>query len=439
MEIFNTEGESASYRPLAERMRPITLEEFAGQKHLLGEKGLLRDLFQRGMVPSMIFWGEPGCGKTTLARLIAEQGELVMRELSAVNSGVKDLREVIEFARLQRGVKDRKTALFIDEIHRYSKSQQDALLHAVEDGTLILIGATTENPSFEVIPPLLSRARVLRFEPLSPGDLESILQRALETDELLLEAGVVFEEEARDFLVKFSGGDARIMLNALEIAAELTAVVEGKRRVTAETAARALQRKAVYHDKKGDYHYDLASAFIKSMRASDPDAAMFYMAKMIAGGEEPTFIARRMVILASEDIGNANPFALTMAVSCFQAVSMIGMPEARIILGQTCAYLASSPKSNAAYQAIDEAINDAKANPDISVPLKLRNPVTSHMKAWGYGKDYTYPHNKPEHFYEENLLPEKLSQKIYYRPTTQGSEKSIKERLERWWSKRRKK
>lgn len=437
MDLFKKEGDFSSYKPLAERVRPRSLEEFSGQEHLLGEKGLLGELFRQGVVPSMIFWGEPGCGKTTLARLIARRGNLVMKELSAVESGVKDLRGVIDFARAQSASGGYRTILFIDEIHRYSKSQQDALLHAVEDGTITLIGATTENPSFEVIPPLLSRARVIKFEPLNREDLLSILDRVLEEDEALKSASVELEEEAREILVKYSGGDARIMLNALEIAVELTPAADGGRRVVADTASRALQRKAVYHDKKGDYHYDLASAFIKSMRASDPDAALFYMAKMLTGGEDPKFIARRMVILASEDIGNANPFALTMAVSCFEAVSMIGMPEARIILGQTCAYLASSPKSNAAYKAISEAMTDAAEHPDAHVPLKLRNPVTSHMKAWGYGKDYTYPHSQPEHFFEENLMPEGLEDKIYYRPTDQGSEKSIKERLEKWWSKRR--
>ena len=420
-------------------MRPRNLKEFAGQEHLLGEKGILRTVFDRGLIPSMIFWGEPGCGKTTLARLIAQREDLEMRELSAVESGVKDLRGIIDYASRQKPITGRRYIVFVDEIHRYSKSQQDALLHAVEDGTLILIGATTENPSFEVIPPLLSRARVLRFSPLSGDDLKGLLERALNMDEILAKEDLILEPEAKETLIRYSGGDARIMLNALEMAVELSPESDGQRRITVDTAERALQEKRVYHDKKGDYHYDLSSAFIKSMRASDPDAAMFYMAKMLAGGEDPKFIARRMIILASEDIGNANPNALLLATACFQAVNVIGMPEARIILGQTCAYLASSPKSNASYKAIDKAMEDAVNNPDVTVPLKLRNPVTSHMKAWGYGNGYKYPHNYPGHFIEENNLPEGMEDKIYYRPTDIGAEKSIKERLEKWWRKRRKK
>ena len=438
MDIFNNKDERRPLRhPLAERMRPHTLDEFVGQEHLLGEKGLLRELLGRGMVPSMIFWGEPGCGKTTLARIIAGREDLTLKELSAVDSGVKDLRAVIEYAKMQIAASGKKTILFIDEIHRYSKSQQDALLHAVEDGTIILIGATTENPSFEVIPPLLSRARVLKFEPLSAENLNEILNRVLNEDEHLVSAGAVVETKVRNTLIKYSGGDARIMLNVLEVAVELTSPDGGKRTITGETAMLALQKKTVYHDKKGDYHYDLASAFIKSMRASDPDAALFYMAKMLVGGEDPKFIARRMVILASEDIGNANPNALLLAASCFQAVHFIGMPEARIILGQTCAYLASSPKSNASYKAINEAMKDAAEHPDIQIPLKLRNPVTAHMKAWNYGEGYKYPHDYSGGFVEDDMLPEELKDKIYYRPKAIGSEKSIKERLEKWWKKRR--
>lgn len=440
MELFEDKSATMNQsRPLAERMRPKTLEEFAGQEHLLGETGILRQIFSGGMVPSMIFWGEPGCGKTTLARMIAERGDMSMRELSAVESGVKDLRAAIEFAKLQMQTYGKKTIVFIDEIHRFSKSQQDALLKAVENGTIVLIGATTENPSFEVIPPLLSRARVMQFEPLGIEQLEGILDRALKEDRQLLDMKTVLSPRARETLIKYSGGDARVILNALELAADLTEGDDDGRKVNAETAKQALQRKTIAYDKKGDYHYDAASAFIKSMRASDPDAALFYMARMLAGGEDPTFIARRMVILASEDVGNANPNALLLATSCFQAVHMIGMPEARIILGQTCTYLASSPKSNASYRAIEAALTDARENPEIPVPLKLRNPVTGHMKAWGYGKDYKYVHSYPDHFVEEELLPEELAGKIYYQPSDFGAEKAIKERLEKWWGKRRKK
>lgn len=438
-EIFHRNESSPVNRiPLAERRRPKKLEEFCGQEHLLGEKGILRQIFSGGIVPSMIFWGEPGCGKTTLARLIAEREDIRIKELSAVESGVKELRGVIEYAKMQAKSGGRRTILFIDEIHRYSKSQQDALLKAVENGTIILIGATTENPSFEVIPPLLSRARVLKFEPLQAEQLGEILEKALREDEYLSGLGVVLNEKARDSLVRYSGGDARILLNALELAADLTSRMDGVTVISEETALQALQQKTIAYDKKGEYHYDLASAFIKSMRGSDPDAALYYMARMLAGGEDPKFIARRMVILASEDVGNANPNALLLAAACFQSVHVIGMPEARIILGQTCAYLASSPKSNAAYQGIEKALAAARENPDIAPPLKLRNPVTGHMKAWGYGEDYKYAHNYPGHFVEDELLPQELAGTIFYEPTDIGSEKAIKERLEQWWSKRRK-
>jgi len=437
MELFAANNDKAGiFAPLAERMRPKSLQDFTGQEDLLGDKGILRQIFQGGMIPSMIFWGEPGCGKTTLARLIAKREDVALKELSAVESGVKELRSAIDYAQKVWQSKSKKTIIFIDEIHRYSKSQQDALLKAVETGAIILIGATTENPSFEVIPPLLSRARVLKFHPLTAEHLRGILERALAEDKILRDSGVILSEEARESLIKYSGGDARIMLNALELAADLTPAGENGKTVAVETALQALQQKTIAYDKKGDYHYDAASAFIKSMRASDPDAALYYMARMLVGGEDVKFIARRMVILAAEDIGNANPTALILANTCFQAVHTIGMPEARIILGQTCAYLASSPKSNASYQAIEAALAEARANPDIPVPLRLRNPVTGYMKAWNYGKEYKYPHSYPGHFIEEEMLPEELMGKIYYHPTEIGSEKAIKERLEQWWSKR---
>ena len=438
MNLFQENGQPDSkHQPLAERMRPKTLDQFAGQEHLLGEEGILRKICEGGMVPSMIFWGEPGCGKTTLARIIASREDISMKELSAVESGVKELRSAIEYAKYQMQTHGKKTLIFIDEIHRYSKSQQDALLKAVENGTIILIGATTENPSFEVIPPLLSRARILKFEPLSAKQLWYILNNSLDKDDIIKSMKVELKPGAGETLIKFSGGDARVLLNALELAVDLTVPCENRRVITPESAKQALHKKTVAYDKKGEYHYDLASAFIKSMRASDPDAAIYYMARMLVGGEDPKFIARRMLILAAEDIGNANPNALLLANSCFQAVHVIGMPEARIILAQTCTYLASSPKSNASYQAINQAMQDANDNPDILVPLKLRNPVTKHMKGWGYGEDYKYAHNFPGHFVEDEMLPDELTGKIYYEPTEIGSEKAIRERLEAWWSKRR--
>jgi len=425
-------------RPLAERMRPKTLAEFQGQSHLLGVDGVLSQLIQRDRIPSMILWGEPGTGKTTLVRIIANQTGGNLIQLSAVSSGVKDVRKAIDQARTARGLKEH-TILFIDEIHRFNKAQQDALLHAVEDGTLSLIGATTENPSFEVISPLLSRCRVFRYNVLEPQDLEAIIDNALENDEYLEKLSISFEAGVKEKLLKYSGGDARMALNTLELAVELSLDQASDKTIviTIQTVDKALQQRTARYDKGGEYHYDVISAFIKSMRGSDPDAAVYWLARMIDGGEDPKFIARRMVILASEDIGNANPTALVLASACADSVQFVGMPEAQIILAQTALYLSSSPKSNTSIASILAALADVKEDPERPVPLHLRNAVTGLMKAQDYGKGYQYAHNYPGAVVDQTHLPEGLEDRLYYHPTELGAEKAIKERLEAWWAKRR--
>jgi putative ATPase len=383
----------------------------------------------------MILWGPPGVGKTTLARLIANHVKADFFQLNAVSSGVKEVREVI--ARGERNLKHlkKRTILFIDEIHRFNKAQQDALLHSVEEGIVVLIGATTENPSFEVISPLLSRCRVYVMDPLTSEELDTILTRALSSDKLLSRRKIAIEE--RNYLLLLSGGDARKLLNGLETALYLTKPErDGSVVVRKQKIEEAFQRKYTLYDKTGDQHYDTISAFIKSLRGSDPDAAMYWMARMLDGGEDPKFIARRMVILASEDVGNADPMALTLATSCFTAVDYVGMPEARIILAQTAAYLASAPKSNAAYLAIEEAIEDVRSLPNLPVPLHIRNAPTDLMKDLNYGKDYKYSHQYDEHFVEQQYLPDNLKDKIYYKPTDIGKEKEIRERLNRLWKKK---
>ncbi|MBM3330008.1 MAG: replication-associated recombination protein A [Calditrichaeota bacterium] len=421
-------------------MRPATLEEFFGQEHLLGPDGLLRKLIERDHLPSMIFWGEPGSGKTTLARIIARITRSEFVQMSAVSSGLPELRKIIEQALAVRSL-GLKTILFIDEIHRWSKSQQDALLPSVEDGTIILIGATTENPSFEVIGPLLSRCRVFRFQPLQSAHIKAIIERAIAGDEDLRSAGVSLSDEALEALSDYSGGDARVALNGLEVAVELSLSESDSEseasRIMPALVERALMERRGRYDKKGEYHYDVISAFIKSLRGSDPDAALYYLARMLDAGEDPLFIARRMVVLASEDIGNANPNALVLAVACYQACHFIGMPEARLNLAQAVTYLAASPKSNASYVALMEAQADVKSDPDRPVPLHLRNAVTGLMKSQGYGKGYQYDHDHGG-FSGQTHLPEGLEERIYYRPTEAGSEKAIKERLESWWKKRNK-
>ena len=417
--------------PLAERVRPRTIDEFFGQRHLLNKGKILHRLMDQAAPFSIIFWGPPGTGKTTLARMIAKSTDAKIKELSAVSSGVKDLRKVISLAENNRemGV---KTILFIDEIHRFSKSQQDSLLRAVEDGTITLIGATTENPSFEVISPLLSRCRVLTLKPLEIDHLMKILDSVFSQDVIMSKGSITIGESEKELLIQSSGGDARKMLNTLEIAHNL---MGGKGHITKEILDEAIQSKTMIYDKQGEYHYDTISAFIKSVRGSDPDAGLYWLAVMLEGGEKPEFIARRLIILASEDIGNADPNGLTLATSGFQAVHMIGMPEAALVLAQVTTYLASAPKSNASYKAIKAATKAVKESGTPSVPLHLRNAPTDLMKDMDYGKNYKYPHSQPDHFVDENYFPNG-NQKTFYNPSNQGREDWIKKRLKTLWKDR---
>ena len=440
MELFdqqkkiNQQGTKPSFVPLAERMRPLSLDKFVGQDHLLGEGKPLRMLIEKDEVPSMIFWGPPGCGKTTLARIVASQTKADFFQLNAVSSGVQEVRKVIERAEVNYSRLDKKTILFIDEIHRFNKAQQDALLHSVEDGVIILIGATTENPSFEVISPLLSRCLVYVLEPLGVGQLNAIIDEALQSDKILNSQNIQIGKKEREVLMLLAGGDARIVLNGLETSVRLVKPGKsGERIITVTHIEEAFQRRYLKYDKSGEEHYNIISAFIKSMRGCDPDAAVYWMARMLEGGEDPKFSARRMIVLASEDIGNADPQALQLATSCFTAVDYIGMPEARIILAQTAAYLASAPKSNASYLAIEDALVDVRRNEHFHVPLHLRNAPTKLMKDLNYGKEYKYGHSFDNHFTEQQYLPDELRKKIYYCPTDQGAEKLIHERLNQWW------
>ena len=417
--------------PLAERIRPESTDGFYGQEHLVGDGKILSRLLEGGTSFSIIFWGPPGTGKTTLARMVAAASNAEIRELSAVSSGVKDLRDVIKLGQNNREM-GRKTILFIDEIHRFSKSQQDALLHAVEDGTITLIGATTENPSFEVISPLLSRCKILTLKPLNPEHLHHILEYAFDQDVILAKGELSLGKTEKELLIQSSGGDARKMLNTLEVAMNLAG---GDGRITKDILTEALQSKTLIYDKQGEYHYDTISAFIKSVRGSDPDAAVYWLAVMLEGGEKPEFIARRLIILAAEDIGNADPSGLTLATSGFQAVHMIGMPEASLILAQVTTYLAAAPKSNASYKAIKSSMAAVKETGTLSVPLHLRNAPTDLMKDMNYGKDYKYPHSHPDHFIPENYFPDGVKD-TFYHPTNQGREEWIKNRLKSLWKDR---
>ena len=439
MELFDTAGDGKGGKavPLAERMRPKTLDEFVGQQHLLGPGKFLRGMVGTGELRSLILWGPPGSGKTTLAEILAGSGGARCVRFSAVTSGVKDLKKIVDEAeRLNRLGK--RTVLFVDEIHHFNKAQQDNFLPHVERGTLILIGATTENPSFEVISPLLSRAQVLVLQPLSAADVGTIVDRAL-ADRIngLGELGLGLAPEAREFLIDQSQGDARIALNALETAAALARKEKGAKVVDLARIQEALQKKALLYDKAGEEHYNVISAFIKSMRGSDPDAAVYWLMRMLEAGEDPLFIARRMIILAAEDIGNADPQALQVAVAAKDAFHFVGLPEGRIPLAQAATYLASAPKSNASYKAMLAAAKDVEDKGTLPVPLHLRNAPTPLMEKLGYGKDYRYAHDFPDHIVGQEHLPDALRGRKYYSPAESGYEKTIKDRLTGWEEKKR--
>lgn len=425
------------YTPLAEKCRPATLKEMVGHDSLLSQESPFIHQLKSGKLQSLIFWGPPGVGKTTLARIIAKELNLPKFSISAVSSGKKELKEITDKAQFEKRNSGKSTLLFIDEIHRFNKAQQDGLLHAVEEGVIILIGATTENPSFEVISPLLSRCLVIKLSTLTTEQLKDIVIRAIRSHDVFSKLNV--KVSGMDKLISLGGGDARKTLNLLEVCFNLVQVNNKKIDITSELVKKAAESNTLYYDKKGDYHYDTISAFIKSVRGSDPNAAVYYLARILEAGEDPMFIVRRLIILASEDIGNAEPYALSLATAAMQAVHNVGMPEARIMLSQVTTYLASCPKSNAAFLAINAATQDVKDNPDLPVPLHLRNAPTKLMKEEGYGEDYKYPHDNPQHFIKETYLPEKLKHKIYYNPTELGREKVLKERLIILWKGRYKK
>ncbi|MCK3684564.1 replication-associated recombination protein A [Maribellus sp. YY47] len=421
-----------SNQPLAERLRPRTLDDYIGQEHLVGKGAVLRKMIESGNITSLILWGPPGVGKTTLARIIANTLDRPFFTLSAINSGVKDIREVIEKAKKQQFFSRPNPILFIDEIHRFSKSQQDSLLGAVEDGTITLVGATTENPSFEVISPLLSRCQVYILNHLDKEALLNIIAQAIKKDSVLKEKKITLEEDQA--MLRFSGGDARKLLNVLEL------VVMGEEgndiTITDKKVTDRLQKNLAIYDKQGEMHYDIISAFIKSIRGGDPDAAVYWLARMLEGGEDIKFIARRLLILSAEDVGLANPNALLLAQSTFDAVHKIGNPEARIILSECVIYLATSPKSNSAYEAIDAAIATVRRTGNLAVPLHIRNAPTKLMKEIGYGKDYKYAHAYDGNFVEQDFLPKEVKSERFYHPQQNASEVKILERLRKWWGKR---
>jgi len=415
--------------PLAERMRPTSLENYIGQKHIVGEGAILNNAIKSNLLPSIILWGPPGVGKTTLANIIAHQLKRPFYALSAINSGVKDIREVIDKAKGSGLFQQSNPILFIDEIHRFSKSQQDSLLGAVEKGTVTLIGATTENPSFEVISALLSRCQVYILKHLEKDDLLDMLDLAMRTDIVLKHKNIKIEEN--EALLRLSGGDGRKLLNVFELV--VNTIGKDELVITNELVTSIVQQNIAVYDKAGENHYDIISAFIKSIRGSDPNAAVYWLARMIEGGEDPSFIARRLLILASEDIGNANPTALVIANNCFQAVNVIGYPESRIILAQTVTYLATSAKSNAAYMAIANAAQAVKDNGDLPVPLHLRNAPTKLMKDLGYGEDYKYAHSFTSNFINQEYLPEQLAGVKFYEPMNNARENEIRAYLKRLW------
>lgn len=424
-------------QPLADRLRPKNLDEYAGQNHLVGKNGIIRKMIETGKLSSFILWGPPGVGKTTLAGIVANQLERPFYNLSAINSGVKDVRETIEKAKNQRFFNNPAPVLFIDEIHRFSKSQQDSLLGAVEQGIITLIGATTENPSFEIISPLLSRCQVYVLESLGKEELLSLLNKAITQDSYFKNYQINILES--DALLRYSGGDARKLLNALELVVNVTISENPADKaitISNETVVQIIQANLAVYDKGGEMHFDVISAFIKSVRGSDPDAAVYWLARMIEGGEDVKFIARRLMILAAEDIGLANPNALLIANSCFQAVHVIGFPESRIILSEAAIYLASSPKSNSAYAAINRAQEIVKSSGNLPVPLHLRNAPTKLMKELGYGKEYKYAHSYEGQFITENYFPTELEDKEIYYPGENLREKEMKDRMNKLWKNR---
>ncbi|MGB2768805.1 MAG: replication-associated recombination protein A [Candidatus Zixiibacteriota bacterium] len=424
--------------PLADRMRPETLEEFVGQKHILGKGSVLRRAIEEDKMQSAIFWGPPGTGKTTLARIIANATGAHFISFSAVLSGIKEIKEVMNKAARMKQLYNRKTILFVDEVHRFNKAQQDAFLPHVERGNIILIGATTENPSFEVISALLSRAKVYTLNPLTEEDLKVIVSRALKDKKTgLRDLNVELEKDALDYITQMGNGDARVALSTLEFAALTTHPdKDGKRRITLKIAQETMQKKALVYDKGGEEHYNIISAFHKSLRGSDPDAALYWLGRMLAGGEDPLFVARRMVRFASEDIGNADPLALQVAIAAKEAYHFLGSPEGELSIAQAAIYLATAPKSNAIYKAFNLVQDDIQKTQALPVPLHIRNAPTRLMKDLGYGKDYKYPHDHPDHFVDEVYLPENLKNRKYYHPTDFGFEKEIKKRLQ-WWRKKK--
>lgn len=418
--------------PLPERLRPRQLSDYIGQSHLLGNGKPLREAIEKDLLPSFILWGPPGVGKTSLAFLISQQLKRTFFSLSAIHSGVKDIRELIEKSKNEHFFGTQKPILFIDEIHRFSKSQQDSLLGAVEKGYFTLIGATTENPSFEVIPALLSRCQVFILKSLNRDELQLMCEKAYERDLWLKNSGVKIAEF--EYLFRVSGGDGRKLLNGIELCVQ-AAMHKNISSIDNVFASEIIQQNIALYDKQGEQHYDIISAFIKSMRGSDPNAAVYWMARMIAGGEDPLFIARRMLILAAEDIGNANPTALVVANNCFQAVNVLGMPEGRIVLSQCAIYLATSAKSNASYMAIEEASEEVQRSGDLPVPLYLRNAPTRLMKEIGYGKEYQYAHSFENNFIDQNYLPEQLGDKKFYEPGQNPRENEAREFLRKAWKK----
>jgi putative ATPase len=440
LDLFEHQAQKAAAgdRPLADRMRPARLDHFIGQPQAVGEGSLIRSAIENDRIFSMILWGPPGCGKTTLARIIARQTQCHFSHFSAVLSGVKDIRNVIEAAKQQRNFHRNRTVLFVDEIHRFNKAQQDAFLHHVESGLITLVGATTENPSFEVIPALLSRCQVVTLSPMTESDMKTLLKRALsDSTNGLGQLKLTYSDSALDHIIAISDGDARSALNALEISAIYASSKTvhndiSPHEVPLEMVENALQRKALIYDKSGDAHFNLISAFHKSLRGSDPDAALYWLGRMLSSGEDPMYIARRMVRFASEDVGNADPSALSVAMSAMEAFRFLGSPEGDLCLAQAAVYLSTAPKSNSIYIAYGQTLKTIQQTGALPVPMHIRNAPTRLMKDIGYGKDYKYAHNYKDAFVPQDHLPEKLQNEIFYTPTSRGYEKIVKERLDKW-------